>query len=362
MMNKAQASLTVEANSLTGWIALREAERLDLPSHVGDSWSSNTLLDLPILLSKISGKLVYENFWLTTKSHEVIISSSENVLEITYDRRKIRLGVFGSNRDASINVIESIKELIPPAPRKERLLDVNFWYYTSHGPRSYERQLQAPAWNDIKENYVEKTRQQLAELQKMEHNGNSGKLILWQGDPGTGKTWALRALGEEWSSWCRIHYVLDPEKFFEKGDYLLNVILDEERMQNSDEETKQPWRLVILEDCGELLSKDARQQVGQGLSRLLNLCDGLLGQGLRVLVLITTNEDVGTLHPAIARPGRCLSQIEFAKFSAAEATRWLRAHNSELELSRQAHLAELYALLKGSKTRQQPNVGFIGNN
>ena len=59
------------------------------------------------------------------------------------------------------------------------------------------------------------------------------------------------------------------------------------------------------------------------LGRLLNLCDGILGHGLRVLVLLTTDEDLGQLHPAVTRPGRCLSQIEFEPLLIAAARRWL---------------------------------------
>jgi hypothetical protein len=52
-----------------------------------------------------------------------------------------------------------------------------------------------------------------------------------------------------------------------------------------------------------LLTADAKVVIGQGLSRFLNVVDGLIGQGLRVLVLVTTNEPIRTLHPAVARPG-----------------------------------------------------------
>jgi hypothetical protein len=50
---------------------------------------------------------------------------------------------------------------------------------------------------------------------------------------------------------------------------------------------------------------DAKEQAGQGLSRFLNVVDSIIGQGLRVLILVTTNEPLRRLHPAVSRPGRC---------------------------------------------------------
>src|SRR6185312_7694550 len=115
----------------------------------------------------------------------------------------------------------------------------------------------------------------------------------------------------------------DPELFFGSSPrYMLDVLLDEDE-DDSD------WRLLILEDTGELLALDARQQTGQGLSRLLNVVDGLIGQGLRVLVLVTTSEPLRALHPAVSRPGRCIAQVEFTAFPAAEADAWLRRHGRD---------------------------------
>ena len=65
------------------------------------------------------------------------------------------------------------------------------------------------------------------------------------------------------------------------------------------------WKLVVLEDSGELLSIDAHERTGQALSRLLNVTDGVLGQGTKAIVLVTTNEPLRKLHPAIRRAGRC---------------------------------------------------------
>jgi hypothetical protein len=54
-------------------------------------------------------------------------------------------------------------------------------------------------------------------------------------------------------------------------------------------------------------------------SVLLNMVDGLIGQGLQTMVLITTDEKLEGMHEAVTRPGRTGSVIEFLPFTADEA-------------------------------------------
>src|SRR3989442_15390647 len=126
-----------------------------------------------------------------------------------------------------------------------------------------------------------------------------------------------------------------------------------------DEETaEQAWRLLVLEDTGELLTPDAKSVIGQGLSRFLNVVDGLIGQGLRVLVLVTTNEEIKKLHPAVARPGRCAANVEFTSLSGEEANAWLDRHGVKRAARDRRTLASLYAELEGRDPNEMVLVGF----
>ena len=100
--------------------------------------------------------------------------------------------------------------------------------------------------------------------------------------------------------------------------------------------------------------------IGQGLSRFLNLVDGLIGQGLRVLVLVTTNEEIRRLHPAVARPGRCAANIEFSPLSGEEAAEWLARHGVDDRSDGPRTLASLYARLEGRDPEELALVGFAG--
>jgi hypothetical protein len=120
------------------------------------------------------------------------------------------------------------------------------------------------------------------------------------------------------------------------------------------------WRLLVLEDTGELLRPDAKSIIGQGLSRFLNVVDGLIGQGLRVLVLVTTNERLESMHPAVARPGRCAANIEFDPLTEAEASAWLRERGVTDGAAAPRILASLYAQLEGRDPGEAPRTTKFG--
>ncbi len=248
-----------------------------------------------------------------------------------------------------------LREILPPRTRRNRRRQavIRFWADTGYeGPGSQARELETVRFADVAANYPEPTRAALARLVSDFRPGEGGKLLLWHGPPGTGKTYAIRALAWEWRRWCDVHYVTDPEALLGRSPVYLGAVLGTrrrplpprtDRSRPRRARAAQRWRLIVLEDSGELLAPDARREVGQGLSRLLNSVDGLLGQGARALVLITTNEELTALHPAIARPGRCAARVAFATFGAAEAAEWLAARGAAGPAAAGASLAELYA-------------------
>lgn len=80
-----------------------------------------------------------------------------------------------------------------------------------------------------------------------------------------------------------------------------------------------------------------------------------------MLVLVTTNEEVRKLHPAVARPGRCAANVDFGPLSADEATRWLAEHGVDESIERPQLLASLYATTEGYDAAEAERVtGFAG--
>ncbi len=318
------------------------------------SWSSDRA-SLEYLDEELSLELVWHE--CRERSERMVLKGKDLLVKAdrTWDVLRFQI-CCGSSQRAQI---DSRLRLLFPEKSMAGSAKFRFWFWNSGGnsTANHRRLLEADRWPEVKLNYPAGVRKQLAKVMFSFTPSHGGQLMLWHEDPGTGKTHAIKALAREWGPWCCFEYVCDPERFFGDASYLIEVML-EKPMRGKE------WRLLILEDTGELMRADARSEMGQGLSRLLNVVDGLLGQGLKTLLLVTTNERVGRLHPAVARPGRCAPLVEFGSFDRAEAREWLTHHEVDSENEEiPVRISDLFALKHSFANRagkQRSKVGFQG--
>ena len=240
-----------------------------------------------------------------------------------------------------------------------------FAHLHSRGLTRNTQFLRCPAWDDIRENYAPRSRASLERLFRMKKPWTSGRLIIWHGPPGTGKTYALRALMMLWKDTFDFIVINDPENLASDPGYYYQVASGSSEaprrylphlqyVSDADESGEAPRgadqrRVFILEDTADLILEESRSSHFDKIGKLLNMTDGLFGQGREDVFLLTFNEDVSRIDPAFLRPGRCIAKMEFPKFSAAEADAWLRTRGvGRIESKGDLSLAELYAkLLEG---------------
>jgi len=228
--------------------------------------------------------------------------------------------------------IGAVKSLLPPHPPipvpdlPNNIVPVMFWMQNPYtGGADYRRRnIEVTKWEEIEANYPCDTRHQISEVMGSVQPDGEGKLILFQGPPGTGKTRSILSLISEWRDWCFSSVVTDADRLLGDPTYLNDLLFSMEGRGD--------YLLLIIEDGDEFVNVDERSSKGQALSRILNIADGIMGQGLNMLTLISTNVSVDKLNPAMARPGRCMANIHFPGFSSDEAAQWMEGKIAESDL------------------------------
>jgi hypothetical protein len=159
-------------------------------------------------------------------------------------------------------------------------------------------------------------------------NKNANGLLMLHGGVGTGKTSYLRYLIQS----TRVPFLYLPQEIFQN--------LSDPNFLPFIAERK--GSVIILEDCEELLRPREFSSSASGISTLLNLSDGLLGDALKMKIICTFNADVRNIDPAVLRKGRLFHRYEFGPLSVEKTNSLLRDLKVDLQVSSRMTLAEIF--------------------
>lgn len=189
-------------------------------------------------------------------------------------------------------------------------------------------------------------------------HAQSGIHILL-GDPGVGKTSFLRyTVGHFSTRQGTKFYFVPPAYYGELGSTgLLDFFRHEREEFSEDEEFDESQLILILEDS-EALLRPRNTTNAFTVSELLNVSDGLLGEGIELQFLCTINCPLRELDEAIIRPGRLLSSHQFLPLPFTKAYNLAKLLNRELVGERRGGytLAEIYH--SKVQVNNQVKVGF----
>jgi hypothetical protein len=227
-------------------------------------------------------------------------------------------------------------------PSADKVCSFRFHHKSTEGVESRTQEIAAISLSDIRDNYTSDIFAQVEKLANMSEPYTAGKIILYHGPPGNGKTHLIRALAYQWSQKFDVQpeVVIDPEPLFEQPGYLMELLTTPDFLNK-----KPQFRFIIAEDCANLFGANCRDSTG--FTRLLNVVDGLLGAGQKLVFLFTANEEIHEIDPAILRPGRCLQHLHIPNWDRENSAAWLTRRGSAAKICRLAatnSLADLYAI------------------
>jgi|ERR1017187_1027668 hypothetical protein len=207
-----------------------------------------------------------------------------------------------------------------------------------------------------------------------------GRLSIFDGPPGTGKTYLIRAL---LSSLPDTKFLLLPSNMADTltGPELLQALISESEdmvvsrpvryrafprdknpeTKGFDSETVLPKKTMVLviEDADRCLTSRGSDNIS-AISAILNLSDGIIGNLLDLRIVCTTNAEIDNIDAALMRSGRLSARIEVNLLDVEQAkVIYTRVGGTQEQVwdKKYYSLSDVYALAKGKVIEESPGQG-----
>jgi hypothetical protein len=244
---------------------------------------------------------------------EIVLEIAANMMQMTYgDGAKLKeellegIKAFVNKEKSGISMIVQSKMGLMPKDLEIKKQDVDLSLHYNDGFDAVDEQLK----------------------RELSDENGSGLYLLY-GAPGTGKSSYIKYL---------IHQVnkrmvfLPPKVALNLDDFALtDFLLDNRNI------------ILVIEDAEELLKADNNARTS-AISMLLNLTDGILGDGLGIKIIATFNTELHQIDPALMRKGRLKLMYEFNKLNIPKSKTLLSHLGVEKEVQNPMNLSEIYYL------------------
>lgn len=227
------------------------------------------------------------------------------------------------------------------------------WRFLNISPRD--------SLKNIEDNYSKEFNNFVPEKMDEFIKGDSGGIVIFRGEPGTGK-----------SSYCK-HLIM---KYSNEADFLIvsqdTILSNPEGFRTflisggidtvySDKPKKQ---IFLIEDCEKLLVE--RDSISGNstsiiLSDILNYSDGIVGDLVQSKFIFTFNTNLSKVDKALLRKGRMKLNYEFKKLKGEDLDNLLNKLGktvSEDTKRSGMSLADIYNLEEESYIKDKRRIGF----
>ena len=165
-----------------------------------------------------------------------------------------------------------------------------------------------------------------------------GRISLFEGPPGTGKTYLLQGL---LSSVPKTRFVIVPSTMVGEigGPEILNILA--QQVPDCDR------TVLVVEDADDMLAKRDASNMST-LAAALNIGDGLLGKLFQIHIVATCNTPITEIDEALTRKGRMNEHVHVDYLDLDKATQVLKRLLPNLNIHPQQAMtiADIYSLAR----------------
>lgn len=219
--------------------------------------------------------------------------------------------------------------------------DYNFTKFSVSLPKTFDLELNyGEGFNKINKKLIDSL------------NKNHSGLYMFHGPPGTGKSTYIKYL----SSVIKKDVIFFPTGLIGNitSPEIVNLLL---RKQNC---------ILILEDAEKAIVKRDSSSDSSLVSSLLNMTDGILGDVLKINVIVTYNCDRAEIDEALLRRGRLKAEHSFKPLAKDYVKKLVEKLNLDVDVKEDMTLADIYNYKKDEELignrdsiLNKPRIGFI---
>jgi hypothetical protein len=248
-------------------------------------------------IEKTGGRLVHRVFSDTAYSASFLFD--HGMVEVEFNNDYLKVHCLSSNDKFSVDLQQEVSKLLLPHVQQGHIFAI-----VHNGQHLSINSIGYAGVPVVQTNY---TKQVLADynfaIKDMKTGNPSGRIVIMEGEPGTGKTHLIRGMLTEVPD--AMFVLVSPEMVPAiAGPELLPLL-----MQNKQSYALNGPIVLVLEDADRCLVRRESDNINS-IQSLLNLGDGIIGSLLDLRIVATTNAKKLEMESAILRPGRLSKRME----------------------------------------------------